>query len=46
MMRRYHKLHTFSLGIHHIVEYQVFYHHRTETEYYLSNLSSPNSDSV
>ena len=36
-LAEYHKLHTFSLGIHHIVEYQVFYHHRTETEYYLSN---------
>ncbi len=36
-LAEYHKLYTFSLGIHHIVEYQVFYHHRTETEYYLSN---------
>ena len=35
-LAEYHKLHTLSLGIHHIVEYQVFYHHRTETEYYLS----------
>ena len=36
-LAEYHELHTLSLGVHHIVEYQVLYHHRTETEYHLSN---------
>ncbi len=36
-LAEYHELHTLSLGIHHIVEHQVLYHHRTETEYYLSD---------
>ena len=36
-LAEYHELHTFSFGIHYIVEYQVLYHHRTETEYHLSN---------
>ena len=36
-LAEYHELHTLSLGIHHIVEHQVLYHHGTETEYHLSD---------